>query len=174
MLYSWPLHTRDWGPMAIVLQALSLVEKVELVQVRFTLRLTDQQSKWTQDGCKVYMDYYIPSNGSCLMVTWMISENHLLKVGLTQTHETMHSGISKQTVDLFYLSMCQDPIWINSHGNNIWLRARDHITWFRKCLWDGFWTRPFGFSQFRGHGSWLVSEAALTIHILIGDRSAAA
>ena len=30
--------------MTITLQALSLVEKVELVQVRFTLRLKDQRS----------------------------------------------------------------------------------------------------------------------------------
>ena len=39
---SWPLHTRDWEPMTITLQALSLVEKEEPVQVRFTLRLREQ------------------------------------------------------------------------------------------------------------------------------------
>jgi hypothetical protein len=47
-----PLHTRDWGPVTIILQALSLVEKPEPVQVRFTLRLRDQRSMWMQDGCK--------------------------------------------------------------------------------------------------------------------------
>ena len=36
-----PLHTRDWGPKTIPLQALSLVEKAEPVPVRFTLRLRD-------------------------------------------------------------------------------------------------------------------------------------
>ena len=70
--------------MTIALQALSLVEKAEPVQVRFTLRLRDQQSMWMQDGCKVYMDSYMTSNGSCFMVTWIIFKNHLLKVGLTQ------------------------------------------------------------------------------------------
>ena len=34
---SGPLHTRDWEPVIITLQALSLVEKLEPVQVRFTL-----------------------------------------------------------------------------------------------------------------------------------------
>jgi hypothetical protein len=37
-------HTRDREPVTITLQALSLVEKAKLVQVRFTLRLRDQQS----------------------------------------------------------------------------------------------------------------------------------
>ena len=68
---------------------LSLVEKVELVQVHFTLHLRDQQSKWMQDGYKVYMDSYMTSNGSCFMVIWIIFKNHLLKVGLTQNRETM-------------------------------------------------------------------------------------
>ena len=51
-----PLHTRDGELMTITLQALSLVEKAEPVQVHSTLRLRDQRSMWMQDGCKVYMD----------------------------------------------------------------------------------------------------------------------
>jgi hypothetical protein len=51
------------------LQALSLVEKAEPIQVRFTLHLRDQQSMRMQDGCEVYMDSYIAANGSCFMVT---------------------------------------------------------------------------------------------------------
>ena len=39
-----PLHTRDWEPVTITLQALSLVGKAEPVQVRVTLRLRDQRS----------------------------------------------------------------------------------------------------------------------------------
>jgi len=39
-----PLHTRDWEHVTITLQALSLVEKAEPVQVRFALRLRDQRS----------------------------------------------------------------------------------------------------------------------------------
>ena len=47
-LNSGPLRTPDWGPVTIALQALSLVENVEPVQVHFTLRLRDQRSKWMQ------------------------------------------------------------------------------------------------------------------------------
>ena len=36
-----------------------------------------------EDGCKVYMDSYMASNGSCLVVTWIIFKNHFLEVGLT-------------------------------------------------------------------------------------------
>jgi hypothetical protein len=39
-----PLHTQDRVPATIGLQALSSVEKAELIQVRFTLRLRDQRS----------------------------------------------------------------------------------------------------------------------------------
>ena len=42
-----------------------------------------------QDGCKVYMDPYMASNGTFFMVTWTITKNHLLEVGLTQNRETM-------------------------------------------------------------------------------------
>ena len=37
-----------------------------------------------QDGCKVYMDSYMASSGSCYMVTYTIFKNHLLEVCLTQ------------------------------------------------------------------------------------------
>ena len=39
-----PLHTRDWEPMTTTLQALSLVEKAETVQVRF------QHYAWGTNG----------------------------------------------------------------------------------------------------------------------------
>ena len=62
----------------------SLVNKAEMVQVHFTLRLRDQRSMWMQDGYKVYMDSYMASNGPCFMVTWTMSKNDLLEAGLTQ------------------------------------------------------------------------------------------
>ena len=80
---SGPLHTRDWEPVTIILQVLSLVEKAEPVQVCYGV------SMWMQDGCVVYMDSYMTSNGSCFMVTWIIFKNHLLEGGLTQNRETM-------------------------------------------------------------------------------------
>ena len=93
--------------MTITHQALSLVEKAEPVQVRFTLHLRDQQSMWMQDGCKVYMDSCMASNESCFMVTWTIFKNRLLEVGLTQNHETM-AFQTLTTSDLFYFIMCED------------------------------------------------------------------
>ena len=54
-----------------------------------------------QDGCKVYMDSYKVSNGSCFMIILTIFENHLLEVGLTQNHwETMALRMLT-TIDLF-------------------------------------------------------------------------
>jgi hypothetical protein len=53
------LMSSDWEPVTITLQALSLVEKVEPVQVRFTLSLRDQHSMWMHNGCKVHMDSYM-------------------------------------------------------------------------------------------------------------------
>jgi hypothetical protein len=61
-----------------------------------------------QDGCKVYMDSYMASNGSCFMVTWTLFKNHLLEVGLTQNRETMALQ-TLTTVGLFYFIMCDDP-----------------------------------------------------------------
>jgi hypothetical protein len=67
---SEPLHTWDWEHVTITFQSLSLVEKVEPIQVHFTLSLRDQRSKWMQDGCKVYMDSYMASNLSYSILTW--------------------------------------------------------------------------------------------------------
>jgi hypothetical protein len=42
-----------------------------------------------QEGCKVYVDSCMASNGSCFMVTWTIFKKYLLEIGLTQNWETM-------------------------------------------------------------------------------------
>jgi hypothetical protein len=111
--------------MTIALQALSLVEKVEPVQVRFTIHSRDQHSMWMQDGFKVYKDSYMASNGSCFMVTHIIFKNHLLVVGLTQIRETMELQMLT-TIDWFYLIMCEDCMNKNSL-KSIWLRNQAHI-----------------------------------------------
>ena len=60
-----------------------------------------------QDGCRVYMDSYIASNGSCYMFNWTIFKNRLLEVDLTQNWETM--GLQTLTiVDLFYFILHAD------------------------------------------------------------------
>jgi hypothetical protein len=104
-----PLDTRDWEPMTIALQALSLVENAETVQVQVSCHA------WGTDGvceCKmgvqVYMDSCMALNGSCFMVTWVIFENRLLEVSLTWNRETMVLR-TFTTVDLFYSIMWEDP-----------------------------------------------------------------
>ena len=61
-----------------------------------------------QDGCEVYMDSYMASNGSRFMVTSTIFKNHLLEVGLAQNQDTMTLRMLT-TVDLFNSIMCEDP-----------------------------------------------------------------
>ena len=65
-----PLHTLDWEPVTITLQAPSLVEKAEPVQVHFTLHLRDQRSVWMQDGYKVYMHAFLHGIG------WIVFHDH--------------------------------------------------------------------------------------------------
>jgi hypothetical protein len=103
-----PLHTHDWKPVTITLQALSLLANAERVQVRFTLRLRDQWSMWMQDGCEVYVDSYMALNRACFMLTWTIFQNHLLDVGLTQNRQTIALR-TLTTVDIFYYIMCENP-----------------------------------------------------------------
>ena len=67
-------------PVTITFQALSLVEKAELVQVRFTLCLRDQWSKLMQDACKVCIDFYMASDGSCFIVTWTVVKMHVVTI----------------------------------------------------------------------------------------------
>ena len=59
-------------------------------------------------GCKVYMDSYMASNGSCFMVTWTIFKNHLLEVGPTQNQDIMALRMLT-IIDSFYFVMCEDP-----------------------------------------------------------------
>ena len=68
-----------------------------------------------QDGGKVYMDSYTASNGSCVMVTWTILKNCLLKVGLTQNHRETPALRTLTTVGLFYFIMHEDPACIKIH-----------------------------------------------------------
>ena len=55
----------------------------------------------------LHEDSYMASNGSRFIVTWTIFNNHLLEVDLTQNRKTMALRTLK-TVDLFYISMCDD------------------------------------------------------------------
>ena len=105
------LHTRDCEPVtSSTLQALSLVEKGEPVQVRFTLHA------WGTNGsceCKVDVkSTWIPKWHRMDHVAWSVglfSENHLLEAGLTQNRWETVALRTLTTIDLFYLIMCEDP-----------------------------------------------------------------
>ena len=116
-----PSHTRLRAHDTVTLWALSLVETAEPVQVRyFTLVTstlegptgTNGVSMWMQDGCKVYVDSYMASNGSCFMVTWTVFINHFLAVVvLIQIRETKARTLT--TVDHFkilYFIYCIFPL----------------------------------------------------------------
>jgi hypothetical protein len=57
---------------------------------------------------KVYVDFYMASNGSCFVVTWIIFKDKFLEVNLTSNHETVALQ-TFTTVDLFHFIMCEDP-----------------------------------------------------------------
>jgi hypothetical protein len=128
---------------------------------------------WIQDGCKVYMDSYITSNGPHFMVTWTISNNHLLESGLTQNHWETMALRTLTTIYLLLFIMIRGPTWIEIHWNSIWLRAQSHMashyTWgsvttlhdFGGVLgwpWNTFfWALTISWS----HGSWVVCDITL-------------
>jgi hypothetical protein len=89
--------------------------------------LRDQRSMWMPDGCKVYMDSYMASNGSCFMVTWTIFKTYLLEVGLTR--KPGDHGI-RNADDRWFILFCHawGPTWIGIDWKGIWLRARSHRT----------------------------------------------
>jgi hypothetical protein len=84
-------------------------ERRSPVHFRFSPRLRDQRSMWMHDGCKVYMDSYMASNGSCVMVTWIIFKNHLLEVCLTQNRETMALRLLTTTGSFNFIMCEEDP-----------------------------------------------------------------
>ena len=61
---------------------------------------------WMENGCEVYMDFYMALNESCFMVTWTIFQTRLLEVGLAQNKETMALWMLT-IIDLFYFNMCE-------------------------------------------------------------------
>ena len=133
---------------------------------------------WMQDDCRVYMDSYTASNGSCFMVTWTMSYSQKPPLGgRPNTKPLGDHGTSSahKPIGLFYFIMCEDPheeefieIAFSWGPGHIWL----HTT----CTWGSVTTphdfggvlgRPldafFWLSEFHGHGSCLVCEVALTL-----------
>ena len=142
--WNGPLHTRDWEPVTITLQALSLVEKVGPVQVHFTLGLeggTNGVCECKMDG-KVYVDSYVASVGSCFMVTWTGFQNHLVEVDLTQNRSGDHGTPNAHNYWFILFYHTQGSTWIEIHQNSIWLRflshTTSHYTWGSVTALHGF------------------------------------
>ena len=101
--------------------------KAEPVQVRFTLRLRDQWSVWMQDGCKVYMDFFLHGIG------WIMFHGHLgffqePSLGGRFDTKPRDHGTPNAHNRLFILFYhLWELAWIDIHWNNIWLRARSHM-----------------------------------------------
>ena len=122
-----PLRTRDREHVTITLQALSLVEKAEPVQVCFTLCLRDQWSIWMQDGCK-------HPHGFLHGIEWIMFHGHLdyfkksppggrpnIKLGDHGTPITHNRWFI-----LFY--HVWGPAWSELHWNSIWYITWSHMT----------------------------------------------
>jgi hypothetical protein len=56
-----------------------------------------------QGGCKVRVDSYVASNGSCFMVTWTILKNRLLELDLAQNREAMNL---QDLTMIYYILAC--------------------------------------------------------------------
>ena len=152
ILASWAQKSPEpytFVPVTIKIRALSLVESRSWSKFASHYAWgTNGVYKWMQDGCNIYMDSYMASNGSSFMVTWTIFKNHLLEVGLTQKQETMALR-TLTTVNLFYFIMREDPRehkFIEMHlvkgpvtyGFTVHLRVCDHTTWCWRCVGTAF------------------------------------
>ena len=147
------LHTR-LGPWPLHFKHSYWWKRWSRSQFALTLRLRDQWSKGMQDGCEVYMDSYMASNGPCFMVTWTIFKNQLLEVGLRCSWEIMALQ-NLIIIDLLCCIICEDPTWIDFHWNSyspranyIWLHTTLESSWSQymilKVSRDGLWTRLLG------------------------------
>ena len=123
--YLGPLHTRDWEPVTVTLQAFSLVEKVELVQVCSTLCLRNQRSMWMQGGCKVNMESSMALNG----ITFHGHLDYCQKPplgGRPNTNPGDHGTPNAHNHWFILFYHVWGPAWIKIHWKNIWLRAQSH------------------------------------------------
>jgi hypothetical protein len=119
----------------------------------FTLHLRDRRSMWMQDGCKVYMDSYMASNGV------------MFRGRLDYFQKPRDRGIpNAHNCGFILLYHAWGPAWINiieiAFGwgpGHMWLHITFEGPWphymILEVCWDGRWTRSFGLSQFHGHGS---------------------
>ena len=131
--YLGPLHTRDREPVTITLQTLSLVGKAKFYQVCFIICWRDQRSEWMQDGCNIYIDSYMASNGWSFLSTWTIADNRLLET--KKPGRPWHSECPQPLIYSIMI-MCENPHEQNfiemAFGwgpGQVWLHAILEIPW---------------------------------------------
>ena len=79
-------------------------EKAGLVQVCFILRLSDQWSKWMQDGCKVYM---IPTWHPMNRVSWTLGLFSKPPLGgRPNTNLRDHGTMKTSQLFIYYILLC--------------------------------------------------------------------
>ena len=136
---------------------------------KFTSHYTwgTKRSMWMQDGCKVYMDSYMASNGPRFMVTWTILKTLVLGVRPhTKPGKPWHSECS---CPLIYSILSCATTRMNRNSSKqqlvegpstydftLHLRVRDHTPWFWRCVG----TTAFGHFLFRAltiSWSWLLA-----------------
>ena len=166
-----PLHTWDWGPVTITLQALSLVEKGRPSPSSLHTTLEEPteyvNARWMQS-----------LHGLLHGIEWIMFHGHLdyfLKPPLrgrpnTKPRDCGTPNIHNRWFILFYhgLRTRMNEIHWNSMGlraqscmtsNNAWGPWPHHM--ILEVSWDGFWTLSFGLSQFHGHYSWLLVTSCI-------------
>ena len=93
-----------------------------------------------------------------------------LLVGRSNTKPGVHSTLNAHIYWFILFNYVWGPAWINlieiAFGRgpgHTWLHTWGFVTHYMilEVSWDGLWTLPFGLSQFRNHGSWLMCEVAL-------------
>jgi hypothetical protein len=67
-----------------------------------------------QDGCRLCIDSYVASNGSCFHVHLDYFQNSFLG-GKPNTGLEDHGTPNAHNHDLFCFILCEDPTWIEMH-----------------------------------------------------------
>ena len=147
--HSKPLHTRDWEPVTMTLQALSLRGKEEPVQVRFTLCLRDQRSIYVNARWMWSLHGFLSDIKLIVFHGHLDYFHHFLEVGLTQNRET--TALWTFTIVDYSIILC-----VKTHMNKkfievafrvedlvtydftLHLRIHDHTTWFWRCVGTAF------------------------------------
>ena len=146
-----PLHTGDWQPVTITLQALSLVEKAGPIQVRI---LRDQRSMYVDARRMWSLHGWIPT-WQMDHVSWSLGLKPSLGGRPNTKLRDYGTPTLLTTVVLFYFLMCEDPhewkyveIAFGWGLGHIWLRTMlegpwPHYVILEVCWDDGLWTLIF-------------------------------